>query len=54
MASGTQLLPRGISQLPGQIDLIAEKAVKYAAIEVKRRDQLHEIGPLAAAVKARE
>lgn len=50
-ASGTQLLPRGIDRLPGQIDLIAEKGGKYAAIEVKRRDQLHEIGPLAAAVK---
>jgi hypothetical protein len=50
-AAGTNLLPSGLSDLPGQIDLVAEKGGKYAAIEVKRRDQLYEIGPLAAAVK---
>ena len=52
LASETNLLPSGLSGLPGQIDLVAEKGGKYAAIEVKRRDQLYEVGPLAAGVKA--
>ncbi len=51
LASETNLLPSGLSELPGQIDLVAEKGGKYAAIEVKRRDQLYEVGPLAAGVK---
>jgi hypothetical protein len=51
VAAETNLLPGGLADRPGQIDLIAEKGGKYAAIEVKRRDQLHEIGPLAAGAK---
>lgn len=50
-AAETDLLPDGLSGLPGQIDLVAEKGGKYSAIEVKRRDELYEIGPLAEAIK---
>ena len=51
MAAGTGVVPQPIDHLRDQFDLMAQKGQEYVAIEVKRRDQLHEISPLHLAVK---
>jgi hypothetical protein len=51
MAAGNGVLPQPIDHLRDQFDLIAQKDQAYVAVEVKRRDQLHEIRPLDLAVK---
>ena len=51
MAAGTGVVRQPIDHLRDQLDLIAQKDQEYVAIEVKRRDQLHEIRPLDLAVK---
>jgi hypothetical protein len=44
------LVPKEIDYPRDRIDLIAEKDGKCVVVEVKRRDELYEISPLAAAV----
>ena len=47
-AAGTGVLPQEIDHLRDRVDLIAEKDGLYLVVEVKRRDELYEISPLAA------
>jgi len=49
-AAGTGLVPKEIDHLRDRIDLIAEKDGEHVVVEVKRRDELYEISPLAVAV----
>jgi len=49
-AGGTGLLPKEIDHLRDRIDLIAEKDGEHVVVEVKRRDQLYDISPLATAL----
>ena len=51
MAAGPGVVPQPIDHLRDQFDLIAQKGQEYVAIEVKRRDQLHEISSVDLAVK---
>ena len=41
----------GLDELRESVDLIARRDDKWVAVEVKRRDQLHGINPLAVAIK---
>jgi hypothetical protein len=50
-AAGKGAVPIEIDHLRERIDLIAEKDGEYVVVEVKRRDQLHEISPLEMTVK---
>ena len=49
-AGATGVVPPEISHLRDRIDLIAEKDGQHVLVEIKRRDELYEISPLAAAV----
>jgi len=49
-AAGTGLVPKEIEHLRNRIDLVAERDEEHVVVEVKRRDELYEISPLAAAV----
>jgi hypothetical protein len=51
VAANRGALPSEINHLRESVDLIAYKDDEWVAIEVKRRDQLYEINPLAEAIK---
>ena len=51
LAAGEGVLPMGLDELRESVDLIARRNDKWVAVEVKRRDQLHGINPLAVAIK---
>jgi hypothetical protein len=51
VAANRGILPSEINHLRESVDLIAYKDDERVAIEVKRRDQLYEINPLAEAIK---
>ncbi|MGO9463492.1 MAG: hypothetical protein ACLQVF_04930 [Isosphaeraceae bacterium] len=50
VAAGTGVVPKELDHLRDRIDLIAEKDGERVVVEVKRRDELYEISPLAVAV----
>lgn len=51
MAASKSVLPVEIDDLRDSIDLIAQKGDEWVAVEVKRRDQLYDINPMAIAIK---
>jgi len=51
MAAGNGVVPQPIAHLRDHFDLFAQKDQEHVAIEVKRRDQLHEISSVDLAVK---
>jgi len=51
LAANKGVLPIEIDHLRESVDLIAERSDQWVAIEVKRRDQLYEINPLAETIK---
>ncbi len=46
-AAGAGLVPKELDHLRDRIDLIAEKDGEHVVVEVKRRDELYEISPVA-------
>jgi hypothetical protein len=51
LAANTGVLPSEIDHLRESVNLIAHRGDETVVIEVKRRDQLHGINPLAEAIK---
>jgi REase_AHJR-like len=51
MAASKGALPIAIDHLRESVDLIAQRGDQWVAVEVKRRDQLHEINPMAIAIE---
>jgi REase_AHJR-like len=50
-AAATGALPIEIDHARNDVDLIAHKGDEWVVVQVKRRDQLYEINPLAVAIK---
>jgi hypothetical protein len=51
MAAATGALPVEIDHVRNDVDLIAHRGDEWVVVQVKRRDQLYEISPLAVAIK---